>query len=55
MYNLNKQMNKKQTKGRNRPTNTDNKLMSLRGRGWGLGKMDEEEWVVQAPNYGMNK
>ena len=41
---------------RNRPINTENKLMVVRvEEGGGMGKMGEEEWEIQASSNGMSK
>ena len=50
-----KQMNK-QTKGRIRTINTENKLIVSRKQGvGGIRKMGEGEWEIQASSYGINK
>ena len=53
MWNLKtKQMNK-QIKSRNRPINTENKLMVARRKG--MEGWLEGEWEIQASSNGMNK
>ena len=54
MWDLEKQMNK--PKSRNRHINTEKKLVVSRVEGDSvMGKMDEEEWEIQASRYGINK
>lgn len=45
----------KETK-RIKTINTEKKLMAARGKGcWGMGKIREREWEIQALGYGMHK
>lgn len=36
-------------------TNSEKKLLVARGEGWGMDKINEGEWEIQAYNFGKNK
>ena len=42
-------------KRRNRPINTDDRLIVARKEGVGMGKISKEEWEVEASSDGKNK
>lgn len=47
---------KKQTKSGNSPINTENKPDGCqRGKGRGMGKMDDRQWETEASSCGMSK
>lgn len=51
-----KQRTNKQTRNRNRPIKTENKLTDAREEnGEGMSNIGEGEWEVQTLSYGMNK
>lgn len=52
MWNIKKNT---QTKSRNKIINAENKQWLPEGRGWGLGKMGEEEGEIEACHYGIDE